>query len=172
MVASRVPARAIILDVDGTVSAVHPTRRAWGDEMVAGNVFGPVLVSPRLCARLDDLARQPGVSCWWLTSWTSQMRARMDPFPGRGWPVVAEAAAYSAVGRRWWKLTAVEHWLERHPEVHGVAWCDDSLRGGRPAAVRRRLRAHGIDEALVIAPATEVGLTPEDLDRLGSWARG
>jgi hypothetical protein len=74
---------AIVFDVDGVVSPVHPVGgSAWTDEQVVGNVFGPVLASPRLCVKLDALDRAPGVGCWWLTSWRSDMRARMTVFPG------------------------------------------------------------------------------------------
>ena len=51
---------AVILDVDGVLSPVHG-RTAWHDDVEAGNVFGPVLVSPALCARLERLATLPGV---------------------------------------------------------------------------------------------------------------
>jgi len=79
--------RAVVVDVDGVVSAVAPEQALpWGDEVEAGTVFGPVLVSPALCDRLDALAEILGVSCWWLTSWTAQMRARMNPLPGAHWP--------------------------------------------------------------------------------------
>lgn len=147
----------------------------WSDEQVVGNVFGPVLVSPTLCSRLEGLDRMPDVSCWWLTSWSAEMRGSMSGFPGRDWPVVAELDLRPGsvdAGRRgvWWKLRAVEDWLDRHPEIRHVAWCDDHLRGGRPAAVRRRFAARGLTNPLLIAPATSVGLAPTDLDRLEAWA--
>jgi hypothetical protein len=142
----------------------------WNDEHVAGNVFGPVLVSRRLAQRLDGLDRLPGVQCWWLTSWSAEMRAGMTGFPGAGWPVIAEPDTFAAHDRGWWKLTAVEAWLDQHPEIGSVAWCDDHIRGGRPTAIRRRLNALGMPEALLIAPNTAVGLTPADLGKLERWA--
>ena len=45
--------RALVMDVDGVVAPVHG-KTAWGDDVVAGRLFGPVLVSPTLCARLDE----------------------------------------------------------------------------------------------------------------------
>jgi hypothetical protein len=125
------PSHALILDVDGVVSPVHSAGSPWGALVNAGNVFGPVL---------DALARRPGVSCWWLTSWTDQMRLAMDPFPGRAWPVVGSLDDQRGVGRSWWKMAAVQAWVARHPTVRSVAWCDDHLRGGRPAAARRWFR--------------------------------
>lgn len=163
--------RAIIVDVDGVVSPVHPTTSAlpWGDEIVVGDVYGPVLVSPTLCSRLDALAQPPGVNCWWLTSWTTPMRHRMRHFPGRDWPVIADPLTPpTPAGTGWWKLTAVESWLADHPEIHALAWLDDHLRGGRPSAVRRRLL--NIERPLMIRPQTAAGLTPQHLRRLTAWS--
>lgn len=165
------PVKVVVVDVDGVVSAVHPTAPTWGDEVVAGTVFGPVMVSPMLCRRLDSLAAVPGVECVWLTSWDEDMRAGMDPFPGPGWVTVAgPEEALTMPDDAWWKLTALEGWLDTHPEVTAVAWCDDHLRGGRPAAIRRRFAARGVD-VLFVRPASAVGLTPGDLDTIETWAR-
>lgn len=165
---------AVVVDVDGVVSAVKPSPGSlpWGDEVEVGQVFGPVLLSPTLCARLDALDNLPGVTCWWLTSWTSQMRRNMQLFPGARWQSVAEPDSLpaAAAGRDWWKLTAVERWLDLHPEIRKLAWCDDDLRGGRPAAVRRRLSNRGLLPPLLIAPPVAVGLTPADVTRLEAWA--
>lgn len=157
-----------IFDVDGVVSPVHG-RTAWGDDVVAGNVFGPVLTSPALCARLDGLTRAvPGLSCWWLTSWTAEMRADMNPFCGRDWPVIAEQPV-PAPRRSWWKLKALDRWLADEPEVAALAWCDDHLRPpARDASVRRRLMRHRI-RVLLLAPDPAQGLTPSDLDSLTAW---
>ena len=166
--------KAIIFDVDGVVSPVgdaqDPANLPWRDEAVSGTVFGPVLVSPTLASRLDELHRPPGVTCWWLTSWTSEMRAAMSFFPGRRWPVLAEPDPARLPSRGWWKLAAMEAWLDSHPEVSGVAWCDDDLRGGLPGAVQRRLAARDMRKPLLIAPKTSIGLTPRDVDRLQRWA--
>lgn len=153
----RTPApRAVVVDVDGVVSAVNPSEPTWGDEVVVGNVFGPVRVSPTLCERLDDLASRPGVRCWWLTSWTVGMRADMETFPGRDWPVIVEQSDMPAAGVLWWKLAAVEQWLDSHPEIGHLAWCDDHLRGGRPSAVRRRVARH-VSPPLLITPRIDRG---------------
>lgn len=165
------PIRAVIVDVDGVVSPVHGAGTAWGDDVVAGRVFGPVIVSPTMCTRLDQLNRVPGVDCWWLTSWDAEMRERMDPFPGREWPVITDLADAWVKARGWWKFDAVGAWLDRNPQVQGLAWCDDHLRGGRPPAIRRRLAQRGIDP-LLLTPKVEVGLTPEHLDQLDAWAKG
>ncbi len=77
--------RALIVDVDGVISPVHG-HTAWGDDVVAGHVFGPVLVSPAMCARLDQIAASPNLLCGWLTSWSVEMRTAMNrsqDAPGR-----------------------------------------------------------------------------------------
>src|SRR3954468_20938219 len=79
---------AVIVDVDGVVSPVHG-HTAWGDDELAGNVLGPVLVSPSMCAQLEALTSRAGVSGWWLTSWSAETRVAIRPFPGRMWPEVA-----------------------------------------------------------------------------------
>jgi hypothetical protein len=167
--------RALIVDVDGVVSAVRPQPGSlpWGDEQEVGNLFGPVLTSPAMRRRLNALNQLPDVACWWLTSWSGEMRARMISFPGAAWPVIAEPDLHSepATDRRgWWKLAAVESWLAQHPEVRDVAWCDDHLRGGRPAAVRRRFATRGLNPPLLLAPNTRVGLAPKHLVLLEAWA--
>ena len=161
--------RAVIVDVDGVVSPLDG-HTAWGDDVVAGTLFGPVYTSPTMCARLNELCQAPNVSCWWLTSWSTEMRASLDPLPGRDWPVVSEPPLI-VKGRRWWKLMTLEAWLELHPDVRDVAWCDDHLRPpARAAAVRRRLAEHEVD-VLLLAPDPKVGLTPQHLRRLTAWSR-
>lgn len=163
--------RVVVVDVDGVVSAVYPRTSAWGDEVVAGSVFGPVMVSPTLCRRLDALATLPGVECVWLTSWDARMRAAMQPFPGSTWRTVTGPEEASALPNKgWWKLAALDTWLASQRDVEAVAWCDDHLRGGRPAAARRRLARRGLD-VLLLHPDTAVGLTPEDLQRLQDWTQ-
>jgi hypothetical protein len=165
-----VSATAVVCDVDGVLSPVHG-RSMWGDDVVVGYLFGPVFSSPSLCARMEAIAG-PGVGCWWLTSWDAEMRAAMSPFPGRQWPAIAEGfGSASRPGRRWWKLAALEDWLDRRPGTTRLAWCEDQLRpAARRAAVRRSLHARGLEDVLLLAPDTAVGLTPHDLVRLEEWS--
>lgn len=161
----------VIVDVDGVVSAVRPESSAWGDEVEVGRVFGPVVVSAQLALRMDALNALQGVECWWLTSWSSAMRSGMHPFPGRAWGTIPEPPTRSAARKQnWWKLDALNEWLPSRPDVKAVAWCDDHMRGGRPRAARRVLAERGVEDVLLLAPRTSVGLTPEHVARLEVWA--
>lgn len=165
--------KALILDLDGVVSPIKGDT-AWGDDVIAGWAFGPVPVSPTLCARLDHLAQQPDLTCLWLTSWTPKMRANTRPLPGRDWPHVPTATH----DHDWWKWSDLETWLSQHPEITRLVWCDDDLAyslldddeepksdedlAPRKTVYERRLAEKGI-EALLIAPDANTGLTPEHM---------
>jgi hypothetical protein len=158
---------ALIVDVDGVVSPVHPTGPTWGDEVTAGVAMGPVRVSPMLCQRLDALASSPGVTPRWLTSWDAEMREGLDPWPGRDWPSVPVVAP--APRRVWWKQAALEAWLDARPEMTALVWCDDDLSApSRRAGLARRFERRNI-ESLFVAPQTAVGLTGADLSRIERW---
>jgi hypothetical protein len=157
---------ALVVDVDGVVSPIGG-HTAWGDDVVAGDVFGPVYTSPTMCARLDRLAAQPGVTCWWLTSWSEQMRTAVAPFPGRSW-VDFGTAEEPLPPSRWWKLQALQQWLGSHDEIRSLAWCEDHLSPSRTEVTKRWLTHRGV-ESLLIAPDTSVGLTPHDLADLETW---
>lgn len=163
---------ALIVDVDGVVSPVHPARSTWGDEVQAGHLFGPVMLSPQLCTRLDALADRPGVTAAWLTDWTAQMRDGLDPRPGHNWPDIPELPAdtQQSEGIGWWKHASLARWLEDRPHITAVVWCDDHLTPLRGDAFRRRLEPAGL-ATLLVAPETEVGLTEADLESIDAFLR-
>jgi len=157
--------RALVMDVDGVVAPVHG-KTAWGDDVVAGRLFGPVLVSPTLCARLDAIAAAPDVTGFWLTDWPPEARARMDPFPGRDWASIArppeqpdgenldEVAGYPSVARR-------------PPRDHDPGVVRRPLNRTRRTTIRPRLKERGIRN-LLLTPATSVGLTPQHLVKVAA----
>lgn len=184
------PTTALVVDVDGVVSPIGkagPT--AWGDDVVAGHVFGPVLISPTLCRALDELAARPGVTPLWLTSWTADMRNAMNPFPGRSWPELLSEPNDPDLD--WWKWAALCRWLDTNPGISRVAWCDDQLTDAnlvelrsphRPAqrtsddldapngtaVIHTELARRHID-ARLFAPLTTRGLTPADVALLAAF---
>lgn len=192
---------ALIVDVDGVVSPVHGAT-AWGDDVDGGMRHTPV--SPLLNGRLDALGDRPDVLPMWLTSWGSEMRSGMR-FPGADWPALAHqwpwsgppvydaAAARKRAGDRWadhnwWKWWSLDSWLDHHPDIDTVVWCDDHLSRGlfafhddydvetggaltRATYVRVELERRGL-RTLIVAPATNVGLTPGDVARIETFLGG
>lgn len=170
----------IVMDVDGVVSPI-PGPTAWGDDVRAGQLMGDVHVSPRMIAELEHLASLPGVTCAWLTSWHPEDRNRMNPFPGRLWPAIAELDLDSASGPpgdpdTWWKWHALRRWLtnELNPPAT-LVWCDDHLATPRDILGQRAspriqtyqpwLTTRGY-RSLLIAPDTTRGLTPGHLRQI------
>lgn len=169
----------VAVDVDGTLSPVHGvTPGPWSDEVVVGDVFGPVHMSPSLARHLEGLAVVPGVQCVWLTSWSPEMRSGMRSFPGSSWPSLSPDPPLS--GRTWWKLTMLERWVAESnqsadgrgdPRVGSVVWLDDDLRhGARRGACERRLDQLGV-ELLMVAPRTAVAVTPREMLEVGEWVK-
>jgi len=127
---------AVVMDVDGVVSPVHG-KSEFGDDVVAGHLFGPVYVSATVCRDLDQLSAQPGATFVWLTDWRTDMRAAMNPFPGHDWDTTADPDdgrrdAIVRAGDRWgempwWKWWALDVWLDTHPQIRRLVWCDDHL---------------------------------------------
>lgn len=177
------PRAALVMDVDGVVSPVHG-RTDWGDDVVAGRMFGDVYVSPEMCIRLDRIATTPGLCTVWLTAWDADMRAALDPFPGRRWseierPGSGHDGAPEAAG--WWKAAALLDWLNTRPLIRTLVWADDHL--GKPYdralladdtsfgaptrsdVLTQIFTARGIFSHLV-SPDTAVGLTCTHLDRI------
>ena len=162
-------------------------RTAWPDDVLAGHLFGPVYVSPTLCDRLNRIAQQPHVAARWLTSWSAELRAAMDPFPGRTWPQITERPEDPDLD--WWKWAALLRSLDDHDTIRRLAWCDDhlttnhllelrdpddapppqdALLRGAPyglAVIRKALARRGLP-AVLIAPETSRGLTPSAVAEL------
>jgi len=164
---------AFVLDVDGVVSPVHGVT-AWGDDVDGGPAIGQVLVSPTLNAALDAIGSQPSVLPVWLTSWDPEMRAGMR-FPGKAWADIGGPAISQldpAAG--WWKWILLDSWLDRHPAVDALVWCDDHLdqafsddvlNGPNPTrkTTASASLAHRGIRKLLIRPDATVGLTPHDI---------
>lgn len=113
----------------------------------------------------------------------------MEPFPGRTWPELLSEPNDPDLD--WWKWAALCRWLDAHPELSRVAWCDDHLTDAdlaelqpphHPAAraadnlddpygravIYAELARRHIDVRL-LAPRTTRGLTPADLAVLAAF---
>jgi hypothetical protein len=187
---------ALVMDADGVVSPIHGST-AWGDDVEAGQLFGPLWVSPSVCRRLDQLASLPHVLPVWLTSWPPDFRQAMSPFPGQDWPDAGLRTHNPDAAGGWWKWNVLWDWLSHHDRIDRLAWCDDHLtpthlahvsrRGDLarrsaarlpdnddecfgPVAIRSDLELCGITP-LLIAPETTTGLTPAHLETLERFVR-
>jgi hypothetical protein len=175
--------KAVIFDADGVIAPIGGTT-LWGDDTIAGHVAGrPVHVSPTMCEAIDRLAGFHGATCFWLTDWTAEMRAGLDPFPGRDWPSIAETPDGPSVSREWagdlwtvipwWKWWAFDRWLAPQPDLRRLVWVDDDSRcystrateagpSRRAWTIETALHEAGID-ATLIAPDRGQGLRPLDV---------
>jgi hypothetical protein len=186
----------MVMDADGVVSPIHGST-AWGDDVQAGQLFGPLWVSPTVCCRLDRIASLPHVIPVWLTSWPPELRQVMSPFPGHDWPDAGLRADHTNDEGGWWKWNVLWRWLTDHDRIDRLAWCDDHLtpthlaqvgrrsdparppegyppdlnEGPGPAAICRDLKLRGITP-LLIAPETTTGLTPAHVEALERFVRG
>ncbi|WP_256838922.1 HAD domain-containing protein [Ornithinimicrobium faecis] len=174
-----------MLDIDGVISPI-PGPSDWGDDVIAGHCFGPVVVSPTMITALEHLAGQPGVTCAWLTSWRPEGRAAMNPFPGQDWPVISSVDDHPSAGTSedpatWWKWKALHTWLDKHlPTPAGVIWCDDHLLPpdliDSPEESALRICEAWLTDidyhALLIAPDVHRGLTPDNLTQITHHATG
>jgi hypothetical protein len=184
---------ALVLDVDGVLSPLHG-HTTWGDDQIAGDLFGPVNISPKLVRRLEGIAGQPHVIAAWLTDWPPRLRARMRGFPGPDWTDIGQAHRHSLPRGpgTWWKPPALRAWLDDQPSVTRLAWCDDDLALprsgatgqtdldlipllGHAALAGRRLFAPNTNQAevpltglsvLLTAPSPDTGLTATEVERV------
>lgn len=173
---------ALILDVDGVVSPVHG-RTLFGDDVDARHRQPEsILVSPTLSASLDMLGLRRDVHPVWLSTWPADLRQAELLFPGREWETI-DPYPHHIEGVRWYDQTpaqwpnwrALSHWLSSHPEIRRIAWADDDLDrpGDEPNPLTRKdyyfMALSDRYDTLLIAPRTDRGLTPSDLDNLLRW---
>ena len=175
------PSAALVLDVDGVLSPLHG-HTTWGDDQIAGDLFGPVHLSPALVLRLEAITGQPHVLAAWLTDWPARWRTRMRGFPGRDWPDIGEAHRKSLPRSpgTWWKPLALREWLHddlSFPRTSTTDQTDLDLIPllGEAALAGRRLFGTTSTHAevhlahlstLLIAPDPATGLTEPEVARL------
>lgn len=165
----------LVIDFDGVVSPIRG-RTAWGDDVVAGESLGLIVVSPTMCSELNRLADYTNVDALWLTDWSEEARARLNPIPGATWSAIANpetghSTAMRWAGKRWdllpwWKWWVLDEWLSIRGGITHLAWIDDHLD-------RRLNSAHSYDlgaaiaargpQPMLMAPDKQVGLTPTQL---------
>jgi len=108
----------LLLDVDETIAPLGAS--AWPDARVVPEAGMAVSCSPTLMARLGGLP----VSIVWATDWQAAAAPTFDALLGR--PSSGHLAERDSV-YGWWKVEAVEAFLDANPQVRTVVFADDKL---------------------------------------------
>ena len=168
-----------LLDVDGVLNAAAPRgdRSAWPCWRTgrAGAIGSSWLITwaPGVIEAINRLHGERAADIRWLTTWQDEANGELSRLLGLpGFAVVprpsgsgARAGAHGFLGVRagvagaWWKLAAARALLDSDPQ-RPLIWTDDDLVWEEEA----RAWANGRPGAtLLVAPATDVGLTGEHL---------
>jgi hypothetical protein len=126
-----------------------------------------VCLSPAMGARIAQLA----ADIQWATTWKDRADSAIAPLCGlpRGLPVLSpldEAEDWDLD----WKFLAVRRSVERDPRP--FVWIDDDLDFFRDGPMGAREWAAGLSlPNLLIAPESETGLLPDQLDAVEDFVR-
>jgi hypothetical protein len=180
-----------LLDVDGVLNAVtaSPDPTVWPEwrqgRATALSSSWPITWAPELVAWITRLGADGLADVRWLTTWEEAANASLAPLLGLpALPLAGRAGDLPGAGPhgyvsgrvgardRWWKLDVARRLLDPLP-YRPVIWTDDDLvwePEAREWAERRPA------PTLLIAPATDTGLTPEHLrvveEFCTRWATG
>lgn len=129
-------------------------------------------------AILNALRKHPADYKLWLTSWEQgaddAFRDKVGP-----WEVLSpdeqQREWWHPGVTDWWKANLLLDWIERHPEVTHVVWCEDELndpdRVDAARTVYSQLRQYGI-RVMAICPQADLGLTKGHIDMIQAFAKG
>lgn len=167
-----------LLDVDGVINAVTAApdetvwprwRRGWATALSSS---WPITWAPDVVERITRLRSRGVVDVRWLTTWEESANASLGPLVGLpDLPLAGRAGdlpgrgPHGYLGGRgggrdhWWKLGVARRLLDPLP-YRAVVWTDDDLVWEPDARDWAEQRSA---PTLLIAPATETGLTPEHL---------
>ena len=126
-----------------------------------------VCLSPAMGARLAQLE----ADIHWVTTWEHRADSAIAPLCGlpSGLPVLSPLDE----GEEWerdWKFLAVRRSVERDPRP--FVWIDDDIDFFQDEAVTPREWAAGISvPSLLIAPDSDSGLVPGELDAIEAFVR-
>lgn len=176
-----------LLDVDGVLNAATrtPDAAAWptwrtGRATAAGGQWH-ITWAPPVVETIRRIHRAGVVDVLWLTTWEEAANESLGPLLGLPELPVASrlrpggsgraahgfVATRAGAGNRWWKLDVAQQILDGEP-LRPLIWTDDDLSwepGARAWAEQRP------SPTLLIAPATDVGLTAEHLAAIEAFCR-
>ena len=165
MTSQRLP--IALVDVDGVINTFRPS---WGADLTRANVAGlPIRYAPALIDRIRDLHQTGLVDIRWSTTWCglpTQLAALNDLF-GFTFP----AAFGNRPMSKTWGDMKLDAALDVLAAGRRLVWADDE-----EAAAARRLcpaiaAAEADGRALLVAPESEYGLQPDDIDRIEAFLK-
>lgn len=160
----------VLLDVDGVLAPISGSLTGWDDGVeVDAQGRGPVTVSPAMLARVGRLPAE----LVWATDWEEDAQEAFGSRLGRSCAALRSAGEESF---GWWKIDAIDAWLEANPQVVKVVFADDELVAldelDTPfgEVLAEVLTARGVDHLLVVPDGAS--LSPADLEGIESFLGG
>jgi hypothetical protein len=176
-----------LLDVDGVLNAATgtPDETAWpawrtGRATAAGGRW-QITWAPPVIEAIRRIHDTGSVDVLWLTTWEDAANESLAPLLGLPELPVASRARGGDPGRaahgftttraaarnRWWKLDVARRVLDPEP-YRPLVWTDDDLSWEPDARAWAEQRP---SPTLLVAPATDVGLTAEHLEAIEEFCR-
>jgi hypothetical protein len=171
-----------LLDIDGVLNAVSaeppdvwPADCWVRAEATCTGVDWPLLVARPVLDFVWRVHRTARAEIRWHTTWQHEAAGvahalRLPEFAVQPSPEFdarrdQRVGGAAPVGATWWKLGAAERLVD---DGRTLVWTDDDadVQLGRRA---REHRLRGMSTALIVAPRTEIGLTPADLGAIDAF---
>ncbi|MFB6611812.1 HAD domain-containing protein [Agromyces sp. NPDC056379] len=167
----------VFLDIDGVLSSPG-SADVWGGELQRATVSvapyaraheAQVVVewSPNAIDAIRRIAARPDVEVAWFSTWGGQSHSVFAPLvnlPQIRYAVLPPDNALALTGA--WKYVAIADEIYRGSPPLIVI--DDQLDDSVLAGIRARARGLG-SRFHVVRPDPEVGITPEDVERIVAW---
>jgi hypothetical protein len=150
----------LFLDVDGTLLPELPgdLDDVSSEGLQAVRARGrEVWVPLHLRRALPELARRYEIA--WCTDWEEGANVTVAPLFEL--PDDLAVIRHDPAAVRWWKLEGVDRFAGDRP----LAWADDRMR-----VEARRWAAQRAADTLLLQPAPDRGLTPDDVAQLAAFA--
>jgi len=178
----------IYLDVDGVLNALPydvehfdtwPST-SWRSEIINGYV---ITWSTDLVYEINLLAAREDVTFKWLTTWCELAQQHIAPGLGLNgahlWELTnntrsddSHFGSWRPAERTWWKLAALQGDVETFGEPEKMVWIDDDH--GYYGSHYESWTASKVEsgQLLVVQPRTNLGITPDDLERIKEFIDG
>ncbi|MEO6886278.1 MAG: hypothetical protein ABI232_08350 [Jatrophihabitantaceae bacterium] len=165
-----------LLDIDGVVNALATTALSapWSiGQWIQRTVFAPIdgrglVTLPVLAARpvldfITSVHESGAAEIRWHTTWRGAAITHLAPVLGLPqFPMSIAPEWQTRTDSFSWKIPAARRAVAAGRRL---LWTEDALAGhGLPDAT-----AAGLDDALLISPQSEIGLTPSNLASIAGW---